>query len=134
MDTKYQEEWIKVYESSIPNFNSKGWLEELLEEKGIPYRGDIEQGWTGIGKYSKYYEKYVIYVPLKFKLEIERYIKEFNDEENILTEGIEELQTNEDTEEESKKFAQKQKLMQRVLIGIVIAMVVSIMIASLLAE
>lgn len=127
-----EEKLIKIYEGPVPEDDTKILLQELLEENNIPYRGDIEGYWTGV-RVPKYNEKFVIYVEPKFKLQAEKYIEEINNEDNILTDDIEELQTNENTEVEAKNFAKKQKIMQRVLIGIVVAMVVSIMIAGIFA-
>lgn len=133
MDIKSSEEkWIKVYECPVPQSNSKILLEELLEENSIPYRGDIEGYWTGV-RVPKYNEKFVIYVDPKFKLQAEKYIKEINNEDNILKDDIKELQTNENTEVEAKNFAKKQKMMIMIYIGIVVAMVLSIMIAGIFA-
>lgn len=125
-----EEKLIKIYESPVPENNSKILLQELLEENSIPYRGDIEGYWTGI-RVPKYHEKFVIYVESKFKLQAEKYVKEIENEYNILTDNIEELQTDEDTEYEAKKFAKKQKIMQKILIGMVVAMVAAIIIAGI---
>ena len=78
--------------------------------------------------------KFVIYVEDKFKSQVQKYIKEIYNEDNISVDNIEETQTDDDTEYEAEKFAKKQKLMQKILIGIVTVMVLSVIIVGMFAR
>ena len=128
-----EKDLIKIYEGPVPKDNSKILLQELLEENNIPYKGQIEEYWTGI-RIPKYNTKFVIYVEDKFKSQVQKYIKEIYNEDTISVDNIEELQTDDDTEYEAEKFAKKQKTMQKILIGIVTAMVLSVIIVGILAR
>lgn len=128
-----EDKWIKIYECQATEAKSKILLQELLEENNIPYKGQIEHCWTG-HRLPKYNEKFVIYVEPRFKSQAKKYIKEIDNEENILKENIKELQTNEDTEYEAKKIAKRQKAMILIYTGIVIAMAVLAMIAGIVAN
>lgn len=127
-----EEKLIKIYEGPVPEDNSKILLQELLEENNIPYKAQIEERWTGI-RVPKYNMHFAIYVENKYKSQAEKYIKQIYNKDNILSDGIKELQTNENTEVEAKNFAKKQKIMLMIYIGIVVAMVASIMIAGIFA-
>lgn len=124
-------EWIKVYEYSNTKTSSKIWLEDLLESNNIPFRNEVKSYWEGNVKSPSYKEKILIYIPIDFKSQVEKYIEEYNDENNILSKDIEELKTNDDTEYEARKTTKKQQIIKKVFAGIVIAMIVSIVLAGI---
>lgn len=105
-----------------------------MEENNIPFETRIESYWQG-RRIPEYKEKLVIYIPVDFKQQVQGYIDEINNPQNIITEGIEELEIQEeydDTEKESKKVEKKQKMMIMIYVGILISMIVAVLIAGML--
>ena len=93
----------KVIEFVDENNRLKKYLEECLLEEKIYYEIKIEERWTKNYKQaSKYYQVYCLYVN-KDKLErVDEIIKEYENGD-IITEGIEELDSIED-EKYNNKF------------------------------
>lgn len=93
----------KVIEFVDENNRLKKYLEDCLLEEKIDYEIKIEERWTKNYKQaSKYYQVYCLYVN-KDKLErVDELIKEYENGD-IITEGIEELESIED-EKYNNKF------------------------------
>ena len=128
------DKYINIYECPVPEKQTKMFLEEILEENNIPFETKIESYWLG-KRLPEYKEKLVIYIPVEFKQQVQGYIDEINNLQNIITEGIEELDVKEqydDTEKEAKKVAKKQKMMILIYVGILLVMVASILIVGML--
>lgn len=123
-----EDNWVKVYEYYTKKDYSEIWLHDMLKEKNIPFKNDIETEWKG-HRIAKYNEKVVVYVPIEYKRQAEKCIKQYENPNNMKVDEIEELKTKDDTEEEAKKYANKQKNMLKVYMGIVVAMVAAMIIA-----
>lgn len=120
--------WVKIYEYYTKKDYSEIWLHDMLKEKNIPFKNDIETEWEG-RRIAKYSEKVVVYVPIEYKRQAEKCIIEYENPNNMKVNGIEELKTKDDTEEEAKQYANKQKTMWKIYMGIVILMVAAMIIA-----
>ena len=66
------------------------WLEDVLDDNSIPYTIEIERYWTGIKK-PHYNEIRCVYVDRIYAQQVMEFIEEFNNPENAVYDGIEDL-------------------------------------------
>ena len=95
----------KVIEFNIEDSESKKYLEEYLREENIEYELTIEDRW--LQKYksaSTFYQVYCLYVNKKDINKIEKFLEDLKNA-TIITDGIEELECEEDDEEDNNKFS-----------------------------
>ena len=122
------DKWIKIYEYYTKKDYSEIWLHDMLKDRNIPFKNNIETEWEGY-RIARRNEKIAVYVPVEYKKQAEKCIKEYENSNNMKVNEIEELKTKDDTEEEAREYANKQKTMLKIYMVIVCLMVMSIIIA-----
>ena len=130
------ENWIDVFEYHIDEKDKMEWLFKLLEEEKIPYREEFKENWFGYRK-PTYQQNVIIYVPKEYKERVEKFLEEYNNPNNIVSEDAEELRNISNYEEEEqlkeiKKGKIAQKLLAWIPIGMILIVIVCIIMSSII--
>lgn len=125
------ENWIKVLEFNRKVENTMEWLFKLLEEEKIPYKEETKEEWVGIGKYARYNQNTVVYVPKEYKEKVESYLKEYKNPNNIVYEDAKELKNAVNDYHEEEKEYNKRKIAQKILTWIPIGFILIIIICGM---
>ena len=125
--------WVNVfeYEKKKIDIDTKEWLFELLEEEKIPYKEELKEEWIGIGKYAKYKQSRIVYVPKEYKEKVELYIKEYYNPNNIVYEDIEEFKNVSIQENEEFKLSRNSK---NVIIGVFVGMIIAVIVGIIICQ
>ena len=117
------ENWIGVFEYHRDEKDTIEWLFKLLEEEKIPYKEEFKENWFGYRK-PTFQQNVVIYVPNEYKEKVEKFLEEYNNPNNIVSEDVGELRNISNYEEEEQlKETKKGEMLQKILVWLPMVMI-----------